>query len=287
MRPTGSLALALVGFVDVGSASLLDQIRLFIQNATFHYLYPEYFATSQTNTPTPCMSSSSYLYTCPPGFTYPGTCHDAEALPAGAQCNMRGHFLSGDGWGIVYNGMPQDQIEDCAFICNSWYTCKSYGYNASDPDTPCRFYEKGLVEGGFIEEPISSTSWYDLGCADCTRCGSEPPSIVPGLPDTGPQCNLRSNVSVEYNCNQAGTVSAGGRFYDTMIYPHNADAENCATICSHLKGCRASAYDPSQGPYACLFSGYSLKDARFKKSPGTEIWSDEECWECTKSPGAI
>ncbi|KAH8662701.1 hypothetical protein BGZ61DRAFT_463051, partial [Ilyonectria robusta] len=211
--------------------------------------------------------------TCPPGFSYPGACHDAEAIPEGAQCNKKGDFLSGDGWGIIYNGMPQENIQDCAFICHGWLRCNSYGWNSSDPDTPCRFYEKGLAEGGFLEEPVSPTSWYDVGCANCTRCGMETPSIVPGLPPSGSQCTLSKNIDPQYHCNQAGTVNAGARFYVVMIYPHTVDAENCATICSNRRGCRASGYDFSRDRYQCLFSGYSLKDANFQKSSGGQIWS--------------
>ncbi|KAH6894730.1 hypothetical protein B0T10DRAFT_481019 [Thelonectria olida] len=269
IQQTVSLALALVALIDSGSASILDQFRLFDQSST---------PTSPSSTST--SSSIGYLPTCPAGFTYPGACHDAEAAPASAKCNKKGHLESGDAWGITYNGMPQDQIQDCAFICHLWYTCQSFGYNTSDPDTPCRFYERPLTDAGLIEEPDASTSWYDMACSDCTYCGSVPPSIVPGLTDSGPRCTLNKDFETQYHCNQAGTVSAGARLYKTEIYPHDANAENCGTICAHFEGCRASAYDPSQGPYACLFSGYSLKDASFQRTSGSQVWSDKACWEC-------
>ncbi|KAF5566702.1 hypothetical protein FPHYL_3643 [Fusarium phyllophilum] len=220
-------------------------------------------------------------------------------------------------WGRTKWSNPrQNSIADCALLCKrEGPACKAFALNDLSSETSCWMLGDTLGVVGIDINAQNSLMWNDFDCFECHDCDIKNPADIetstlapsttslpaiettsasPSIPTLCPNCHLTSSPSSDLVCEKIGNLGT----VDLQPYANNdfdeasmqTDSEQCATICSQLGGCAASAHDAARG--RCIFTNVVITRSAFVEAQALNAhdyilpWSSQGCWSCSNDCSA-
>ncbi|KAF5666086.1 hypothetical protein FHETE_6387 [Fusarium heterosporum] len=193
-------------------------------------------------------------------------------------------LFTGETWKESREDYPfQDDLYQCAAICQTLENCASSGYYSTE--NRCLFTSKKLQTSDMVlhlDRPYDHSVWSHNSCFTCPDCETSSEPVVPGWMcsyEQGDTCKRVSSSKSGALCNYQGMFEAYIQ-EDLERYPDQSSPAKCAAICLTQTYCKASGYKDGR----CMFAVRDLKPENFRldwpdhSRDGT--WDDISCFEC-------
>lgn len=193
-------------------------------------------------------------------------------------------YFTGQTWKESREKYPfQDNLQQCAAICQTLEGCESSGYYSTE--NRCLFTSKKLQRSDMVihdDRPFDHTVWSHNSCFTCPDCVTSSQPVTPGWMcsyEQGDTCQRVVPRKTDALCKHEG-------MFEPYIeeshdrYPDQSSPEKCAAICLTQDYCTASGYKDG----GCLFAFTELKADKFRLDwpdhSRDAVWDDRSCFEC-------